>query len=137
MITYFKNDRDQKDPFLKLTKEGEKLKLSAQNDVTSEEVKLFVSRKEECVGLLGYLGYKVISEVSARRISYELGTADFDIDMFPGIPVFLEVDTGTNSDFKIEEIITKLDLNTNKRGEMSTPEIFKLYGKDYFELYKV
>ncbi len=137
IITYFKNDRDEKGPFLKLTKEGEKLKLSAQDDLTHEEIKLFVSRKEECVGLLGYLGYKAISEVAARRISYELGAADFDIDVFPGIPPFLEVDMGTNSDLKIEEIMTKLDLNANKRGQMSTPEIFKLYGKDYFEIYKV
>ncbi len=136
-ITYFKNDRDDKGPFLKLTKESEKLKLSAQDDLTHEEIKLFVSRKEECVGLLGYLGYKVISEVVSRRISYELGTADFDIDAFPGIPVFLEVDMGTNSDLKIEEIMTKFDLVTNKSGQMSTPEIFKVYGKDYFELYKV
>jgi adenylate cyclase class 2 len=137
VITYFKNNRDEKPPFLKLTKEGEKLKLSVQNDVTHEEVKLFVSRKEECVALLEQLGYMVISEAAARRVSYELGAADFDIDVFPGIPPFLEVDMGTTSDLKIEEVLTKLDLNANKSGQMSTPEIFNVYGKDYFELYKV
>lgn len=32
------------------------------------------------------LGLDLTSEVSAKRISFELGKIDFDIDQFPSIP---------------------------------------------------
>ncbi|MEK7066294.1 MAG: hypothetical protein AAB965_01830, partial [Patescibacteria group bacterium] len=95
-ITYFKNDKDNMEPFLKLTEENEKLKLTSQNRENREEIKLFVSRKEECMKLLASLGYFPLSEVKAKRTSYELGTIDFDIDEFAGIQAFLEVDMGSN-----------------------------------------
>ncbi len=137
VVTYFKNDRDTGVPFLKLTEEGDKLKLSSQNTVSYEEVKLFVSRKEECVALLATLGYKPISEVRAKRISYELDAIDFDIDEFPGIPPFLEIDTGVPPALLQGELLCKLGLESNKKGEMFTPEIVSVYGKNYFDLYKL
>lgn len=136
VITYFSH-KDIKVPFLKLTEEGEKLKLSSQNNETHEEVKLFVSRKEECIKLLGTLGYFPVSEVKARRISYELGSIDFDIDKFPEIPAFLEIDLGESPDISLEQILTNLGIEQNKKGQMSTPDIVKLYGKDYFEFFKI
>jgi adenylate cyclase class 2 len=118
-----------------LTEEGDKLKLTSL-DSNNQETKLFVSRKEECISLLSTLGYKLISEVEAHRTSYELGTIDFDIDEFPGIPAFLEIDMGEKATMPIETLITKLQLDSNKSGQMSTPEILNFYGKDYFEVYR-
>ncbi len=135
-ITYFKNSKDTREPFLKLTEEGEKVKLSSQNDTSHEEVKFFVSRKDECIQLLATLGYTPISEVKAKRISYEFGSIDFDIDAFPGIPVFLEIDMGENSTITSGELLSKLDLQNNKMGQYSTPQIFEMYGKDYFSSQK-
>lgn len=136
-ITYFKNERDTAPPFLKLTDEGEKLKLSSQNNQTHEEIKLFVSRKNECAALLATLGYLQISEVKAQRISYELGSIDFDIDLFPHIPAFLEIDLGETPAMTSEEVFSKLGLTQNKKGQFSTPEIFSEYGKNYFEEFKL
>jgi adenylate cyclase class 2 len=135
-ITYFKNESNV-EPFLKLTEEGEKLKLSSQNPGTNQEIKLFVSRKEECIQLLASLGFTPISEVNAKRISYELGTIDFDIDEFPEVPAFLEIDLGDKPSLTLDELLSKLGLGGNQKGQMSTPEIVKHYGKDYFELYKL
>lgn len=136
VVTYFKNSNDERAPFLKLTEE-EKLKLSSQNDETREEIKLFVSRKQECVALLATLDYVPVSEVSARRVSYELGATDIDIDVFPGIPAFAEVDLGDDSELTIEQLLAEIGLSDNKCGEMSTPDIFKHYEKDYFEEFSI
>lgn len=134
-ITYFQNPKENQKPSLKLTEE-EKLKLSYQNDQGDEEIKLFVSRKAECVALLGHLGYVPISEVKARRISYEWMGIDFDIGEFLQIPAFLEIDLG-DSKFTLEDIFQKLDLEKNEKIQMSTPETFKKYKLDYFELFKI
>jgi adenylate cyclase class 2 len=136
VITYFKN-QEGVEPFLKLTEEGEKLKLSSQNTTTHKEIKLFISRKDECIQLLATLGYRPISGVKARRISYELETIDFDIDQFPGIPAFLEIDLGDNPSMNLDEIVLRLNIKNNKKGQMSTPQIVGTYGKDYFEVYKL
>ena len=118
-ITYFQNPKDSKEPFLKLTEEGDKLKLSSQDFNTRAETKLFVSRKKECVELLKTLGYVPVSEVKARRISYEWEGIDCE------------------SKYMLQEILQKLSLEKNETGEMSTPEIYKKYKLDYFVLFKL
>jgi adenylate cyclase class 2 len=136
VITYFKNKNDTGQPFLKLTQE-EKLKLTSQNLVTHEEIKLFVSRKEECLTLLGTLGYSAVSEVRARRISYEINGIDCDIDIFPEVPPFMEVDMGSSTDFELKDFLLKLNCLENKKEHISTPDLFHAYGKDYFEIFKI
>jgi len=136
-ISYFQNIQDNKEPFLKLTEEGDKLKLSSKVKELDTEIKLFVSRKAECLKLLSTLGYFPISKVEARRTSYELGSIDLDIDEFPGIPPFLEIDMGNNPPITQEKLIAQLGIEKNKRGDMSTPEIVNSYGKPYFEMYMI
>jgi adenylate cyclase class 2 len=134
VVTYFKNKNDAGKPFLKLTEE-DKLKLTSQNLNTHKDIKLFVSRKEECISLLETLGYFAISEVSTHRTSYELFGIDCDIDIFPEIPPFLEIDLG-ETEITLDDFIVKLNLEDNKKVVMSTPQVVELYGKDYFDLYK-
>jgi adenylate cyclase class 2 len=108
--------------------------LSSQAD--GKEIKLFVSRKEECISLLQTLGYIPVSEVKARRISLEWQGIDFDIDEFPQIPPFMEIDLG-ESKYTLQDILQKLYLEKNEIGEMSTPDVYKKYGIDYFNLFKI
>jgi adenylate cyclase class IV len=51
--------------------------------------------------------------VKSHRISYELGNIDFDIDKFPNIPAFLEIDI-ENLEISVEELLKKLDLDSNE-----------------------
>lgn len=133
-ITYFKNpDKPNEVARFKLTEEG-KLKFSAQQPGTgTEEIKVFVSRKKEFIDVLALMDYFPVTEVVARRMSFELETVDFDIDVFPGIPPFLELDVSADSKHTRDEIIAKLGLQDNRVVEISTPEVFVLYNRDYFE----
>ncbi len=118
---------------IKLTEEG-KLKLEhtrkAENG-QSDTVKLFVSRKAEAVELLKRLDLVPVTQVQARRISYELDSIDFDIDCFPGIPPFMEIDMA-DAKVELDELLGKLGLTENEVIVATTPEIFAHYGKDYF-----
>lgn len=133
-ITYFQpKDISDAQTTFKLTEEG-KLKFSAQETGTGrEEIKVFISRKEEFIKILALMGYMPVTRVVARRISFELGTIDFDIDIFPGIPAFLELDVPADSPLSQAEIITQLELQNNQVVTISTPEVFSRYHKDYFQ----
>lgn len=135
----------QKDIMIRLTEE-EKLKLSVSTNNSKsstgekETVKLFVSRKKETIDFFKALGILPISEVKTHRISYELetkkGIVDFDIDTFPDIPSFLEIDL-ENLVQTIEELLETLNLSQNKIVDCGTEEIYKIYNIDYFEKFKI
>ena len=123
---------------IRLTEET-KLNLSVSNfpdRINKETVKLFVSRKKEAIDLLGKLGIYPICEVRSHRVSYEHGPVDFDIDIFPEIPPFIEIDVG-DSDTLLEEILIKLELTDKEKFYGGTEELYEKYGKDYFNIFRI
>lgn len=141
VITYF----DKPDGSLRTAGEGVKLTEEAKLKLEyvrkapngqSDTVKLFVSRKEEAVEFLNRMGLVPVTQVRARRISYELDDVDFDIDCFPGILPFMEIDAG-GSDAKVHELLDRLGLADHEIIVGTTPEIFSRYGKDYFTEFTV
>ena len=76
--------------------------------------------------------------MEAPRISYELGKIDFDIDKFPAIPAFLEIDIENIEEegYTVEDLLKKLGLENNKVVVKGTEDIHELYGVDYFDVYK-
>lgn len=136
IITYFDhlgNSLREAGEGVKLTEES-KLKLEHTRKAAngqSDTVKLFVSRKEEAVEFLKRLDLAPVTKVKARRISYELDEIDFDIDCFPGIPPFMEIDMA-DTKVELKELLNKLGLAEKEVIVATTPEIFAHYGKDYF-----
>src|SRR5205814_288073 len=121
----------------KLTEEGKvKLSYDAPVEAGRESIKFVVSRKQETVDFLSRLGFLPVSQSTSERISYEWEGVGFDIDESPQIPAFLEIDCG-ESNYSLEDILKKLGLENHESGEMSTPEIYKKYGLDYFKLFKI
>lgn len=130
------------DKLIRITDEGSvkvTMHVNQSNPEIKEEIKFKVSRLKEPLDFFHELGLIPISQVKARRISYELGNIDFDIDMFPSIPAFLEIDIEFLEDegYKLDELLKNLGLENNKVVVMGSEDIHKLYGKEYFEEYKV
>ncbi|MBN1263205.1 MAG: CYTH domain-containing protein [Candidatus Pacebacteria bacterium] len=134
-------------PNLKLTKNGKgvrlteegKLKLSFTTKLSTkskETIKLFVSRKKEAVDFLDRLGLKPIAECPSHRISWEWKGVDFDLDQFPQIPPFLEIDPG-DSGIALKKILELLDLGNREVVTLSTREVYTKYGKDYLKLFAI
>ena len=67
------------------------------------------------------------------------GKIDFDIDSFPLVPPFLEIDIEhiTEEGYTVENLLKKLGLENNIVVEMGTEDIHKLYHIGYFEAYQV
>ncbi len=142
LITYLdtKDRRLQsKGQILKVTDEGS-VKVSISTPIeghatNTEQIKYKASRRKEAVDLLDRLGFRAFAEVRQRRISFELDGIDVDIDLFPQIPPFAEVDMADNP-LSLDTFLEQLGIATNKRVIMSTPEVYKKYDKDLFELFK-
>jgi adenylate cyclase class IV len=124
---------------VRLTEE-EKIKLSYSQRLENgekETVKLFVSRKQEAVDFLFRLGLNPVAEIHSHRISYEWGSTDFDIDAFPEIPSFLEIDLGDSPIKSLEELIDALNLKEEEKLDISTHKIYEKFGIDIFERFKI
>ena len=132
----------QKDKLIRVTDEGN-IKVTMhinQSDPTKKrEIKFKASRLKETLDFFHEMGLDPISRVRAPRISYELGKIDFDIDSFPLIPPFLEIDIEhiNEEGYTVESLLEKLGLENNPVVEMGTEDIHKLYHIDYFDAYHV
>lgn len=130
------------DKLIRVTDEGS-IKVSMHVNHSKPEIKESIkfksSRLKETMDFFNQLGLKSISKVKAKRISYELGKIDFDIDKFPAIPAFLEIDIEflEKEGYEIEKLLKELGLEDSKVVVMGTEDIHNLYGKDYFNEYKV
>ena len=128
----------KKGMIIRLTEEG-KLKLSVSAPLPNNEketVKVFTSRKKETVDFLNKLGLIPIAQVKSHRISYEWGKVDFDIDKFPHIPPFMEIDIEF-LEIPLDQLLQKLNLQNNKSVKLGTEQIFQLYNLDYFDIFKI
>lgn len=133
---------NQKDKLIRVTDEGS-IKVTmhvhqSQPDIKAE-IKFKASRLKETMDFFHEMGLDPISIVKAPRVSYELGKIDFDIDSFPAIPPFLEIDIEhiAEEGYTVEALLKKLGLENNKVVVMGTEDIHKLYNIDYFDNYKV
>lgn len=139
-ITYLDNDEERlknMGSVLKITDEGTiKVSLSTQIDTDeTEQIKFKASRRKEAIDLLGRLGFKPKAELKGRRISFELEGIDIDIDVFPEIPPFVEIDLGIN-ETPLEDFLKTLQIVDKERVTMSTPDVYEKYKKNFFELFK-
>ena len=131
---------DYKDKRLSKHKEMLKLTEEGTHKVTwekgREEIKFNINNPKAFIMWMAKMGLRPITSVKARRVSYEWKGIDFDMDVFPNIPPFLEIDRG-KSKVSLKEILKKLNLENNEVLEISTPDIYKKYHKDYFSLFKI
>lgn len=131
----------EKDKLIRVTDEGS-IKVTMHVHQSQPEIKAGIkfktSRLKETMDFFHEMGLDPISRVEVPRISYELGKIDFDIDSFPAIPPFLEIDIEhiEEEGHTIESLLKELGLENNKVVVMGTEDMHKLYNLDYFEVYK-
>lgn len=132
---------NKQDKLIRVTDEGSikvTMHINQSKPEIKEGIKFKASRLKEAMDFFHHLGLDPISKVKAKRISYELGKIDFDIDKFPAVPAFLEIDIEflEEEGYKLEQLLKELELENNKIVVMGTEDIHKLYGIDYFVEYK-
>ncbi len=114
--------------FKQRIKPGEK----GENDQTMHESEIIVSDFEETTNILINIGLIEKSYQENKRIRYVLDDIEFDIDFWPQVPPYLEIEA--ESWEKVEEAIKLLELNSEDKKIYSTYQVYDVYNikmKDY------
>lgn len=89
-----------------------------------DEVEVFVSDFDLMVKILESLGYVQAMYFEKKRTEYVLEDGSkFEIDEFPGVPVFLEIEA--ESVERIEELASEFNLGTYEHTYMTGEELLR------------
>lgn len=128
----------KKGAWIRLRDEGEKITLTYKerigmktfdgktNDDSMEEVEVNVSDFNKTAELLDKIGFIEKFYQENRRIRYQLDDIEFDIDFWPQLDPYLEIEAPSWE--KIDEAIKLLGLNPEDKRIFSTTQIYKLKG---------
>ena len=100
-----------------------------------EEVEVIVSDFDATAELLLKIGLKEKRYMENRRIRYQLNGVEFDIDFYPQLQPFLEIEA--ESWDKIDEAIKWLGLNPEDKKIFSTNQVYRLNGIEESEYSKI
>src|SRR6185436_8294031 len=89
---------NQKDQWLRLRTNGEEVTLAYKEKTSAsgdsvKEIEVRVDDYEKTYELLKSMGLAIKREEENKRVRYKKGNTVFDIDSWPGIPTYLEVES--------------------------------------------
>ena len=123
--------------WIRLRTNGIKTTLTIKNFVTSEidgtqELEIVVDDFDRTNSILEELGYEHRAYQENRRIQYKLNEVEIDIDSWPMIPTYLEIEGPSEEEvYKIVELLgfSKSDITTR-----DVEGIYNDYGHDVMEI---
>ena len=95
------------------------------------ETEMEVPSIESGNAILEQLGFSFRNYQEKKRTTYILDNTEIDIDSWPLIPPYLEVEG--ESDKQIESIVRKLELSDKEIVSCNTAEVYKKYGLDIYQ----
>lgn len=95
------------------------------------ETEIEVSNIKEANSLLEALGYVYKSYQEKERITYVLDEFELDIDTWPGIPTYVEVEGKSEKD--LENILNKLGYSINDTVSCTADQVYEKYGLSMFD----
>jgi adenylate cyclase, class 2 len=135
---------DKDHSWIRLRDEGDKITLSFKkrlgvatsdgksNDQGMQEIEVVVSDFEKTAEFFLAIGLKEKFYEENKRTRWRKGPVQFDIDTWPQIPTYLEIEA--DSWAGIDQGIRELGLKDADKKIFSTHQVYKLYGieeKDY------
>jgi adenylate cyclase class 2 len=120
--------RDEGDSVHLTYKERQNAGKTAYGDSGMKEIDLIVDDFKKTGKLLLEIGLIEKFYEENRRIRYIFENIEFDLDYWPLIPPFLEIEAKSWED--IDKAIGLLKLNQADQKRFSTMQVYKLYGID-------
>jgi len=96
-----------------------------------QETEIEVASIKEANNLLEALGFSYKSYQEKERITYILGDIEIDIDTWPGIPTYVEVEG--KSEKELESILNKLGYTIKDTISCTADEVYEKYGITMFD----
>lgn len=124
---------DKPDTWIRLRDNGEKITITLK-DVRDEsiggtkEIEITVNNFERAHALLKSIGLKEKAYQENKRISYRLGDVKIEIDTWPMIPAYLEVEGKSIKD--IENAVKLLGYTMPQTTPIRVLKIYEKYGID-------
>ena len=117
----------QDNKWIRLRTNGEKTTLTIKDVTTSKidgtkELEIEVSDFEECNLILKELGYVAKGYQENRRIQYDLNGVEIDIDYWPKIPTYMEIE-GTSE----EAVYNTLESLGYSKDDCTTRDVEGVY----------
>lgn len=78
------------------------------NSHQGKEINVLVDNHEKMRMIFESLGFVVYAHQEKKRMSWKLNNVQFDLDTYPNVPPYLEIEAG--SEEEINDLIGKLDL---------------------------
>ena len=124
--------------WIRLRTNGEKTTLTIKNLVSSEidgtqELEVVVDNFERTNLILKELGYQAKGYQENRRIQYMYEGVEIDIDYWPLIPTYLEIEGP--SEEKVYEVLKKLGFTKEDATTRDVEGIYLDYGHKLNEIY--
>ncbi len=134
---------DKNGAWLRLRDEGDKITLSYKqrlgiksedgsvSDDSTKEVEITVSDFGKTAALLKELGFIEKHYAENKRTRWVKDGVEFDIDTWPALEPYLEIESSTWE--KVEEAINWLGLDPKDKKIFSTNQIYKMKGMDIID----
>lgn len=126
--------------WIRLRTNGEKTTLTIKNIVTSsidgtQELEVSVDDFSKTNRLLEELGFQAKGYQENRRVQYLLDGVEVDIDYWPLIPTYMEIEG--KSEEEVYQIVDKLGIARDKIVTKDVDSIYKNYGFNLEEIYEL
>ena len=121
------------DRFVRIRDNGEVITLTYKDKSIrtisgTKELEFEISDFEKANQLLNLIGFNNGHYVENKRITYKLEDAEIDIDTYPNIPTYMEIE-GINEEV-VRKYIDELNLSDYEQTCDSLFKIYKRYGLD-------
>ena|SRR3989344_5603855 len=93
-----------------------------------KEVEVRVDNFENTYELLMSLGFTIKQKAWNKRVRYTKGDVVFDIDFWPELPTYMEIESTSYE--KVKAAARELDLDPEKGLICSVKQVYKKYGYD-------
>lgn len=126
--------------FVRLRKTKGKIKLTYKENVgqtvdSAREIELEVSDLDKCSAFFEKVGLRAMRTLEKYRHTFELDGVTLDVDTWPKIPSYIEVE-GTSVE-ALQSVCAKLGLDWEKRFDGDAREVFRHYGYDLDKIDKI
>ena len=139
LINFIKKFHNNSKKWIRVRQTNDKTTIAvkhilADNETTlqqMQETEIEVPNINEANNLLEALGYSYKSYQEKERITYILDEYELDIDTWPGIPTYVEVEGTSEDDLNI--ILNKLGYSIKDTISCTADEVYRKYGKSMFD----